>query len=72
MLAELDYPPYFYTLREIGKRGRLNLPKRSHLIEALQEAGYRASLTHINLQAIKTNANLATCIAISRKIENRE
>jgi tRNA (guanine26-N2/guanine27-N2)-dimethyltransferase len=68
MLDELDYPPYFYTLREIGKRGELNLPKRSHLIEALQAAGYQASVTHINLQAIKTNADFHTCMAIARKI----
>jgi tRNA (guanine26-N2/guanine27-N2)-dimethyltransferase len=66
MLAELNSPPYFYTLREIGKRGQLNLPKRSHLIAALQDAGYQSSITHVNLQAIKTNADLDTCIEIAR------
>ena len=68
MAAENDFSPYFYTLREIGKRGKLDLPKRSHLIQALQDNGYQAALTHINAQAIKTNANIHTCIAIARQI----
>lgn len=69
MLAEIDFPPYFYTLSEIGKRGKLDLPKRTDLITALQQAGYRASVTHINSQAIKTNADIDTCIAVARVIK---
>jgi tRNA (guanine26-N2/guanine27-N2)-dimethyltransferase len=68
MEAEADFPPYFYTLREIGKRGRMNTPKRDNLLQALQEQGYHASSTHINPQAIKTDANLATCIHISDRL----
>ncbi|MGL5074307.1 MAG: tRNA (guanine-N1)-methyltransferase, partial [Waterburya sp.] len=68
MLDEIDLPPYFYTLREIGRRGKLDLPKRSHLITALQAQGYQAAATHINLQGIKTNADLQTCIAIAHDI----
>lgn len=66
MESEADFPPYFYTLREIGRRGKMDLPKRSHLIEALQAQGYRATTTHINAQAIKTDADMATCITIGR------
>jgi tRNA (guanine26-N2/guanine27-N2)-dimethyltransferase len=66
MAAEMDFPPYFYTLREIGRRGKLDLPKRSHLIQAIQDQGYQATATHINPQAIKTNVNLDTCIAIAK------
>ncbi len=62
MIAENDFPPYFYTLREIGKRGKLDLKARSHLIQALQNNGYQAAPTHINPQAIKTNADIQTCI----------
>jgi tRNA (guanine26-N2/guanine27-N2)-dimethyltransferase len=68
MEAEADFPPYFYTLREIGRRGKMDLPKRSHFIQALQEKGYRATATHINAQAIKTNADLTTCITIGRTL----
>jgi tRNA (guanine26-N2/guanine27-N2)-dimethyltransferase len=64
--GETDFPPYFYSLKEIGRRGKLDVPKRSHLIETLQNHGYRATQTHINPQAIKTTASLADCIALSR------
>ncbi len=69
LAAEIDFPPYFYTLREIGKRGKLDLPKRGHLIQALQKEGYQASVTHINSQAIKTNADINTCITVARSIK---
>lgn len=63
---EAEMPPHFYPLKEIGHRGRLDLPKRDRLILALQQAGYRASTTHINSQAIKTDADMQTCIAVAR------
>ena len=68
MQAEADLPPYFYTLAEIGSRGKMNLPKRSRLIQALQERDYRATATHINAEAIKTDADLLTCIALARSL----
>ncbi len=71
MAGEIDLPPYFYSLREIGNRGKLDLPKRSHLIKALQNKGYQAADTHIAPQAIKTNANLQTCISISTLLKNQ-
>jgi tRNA (guanine26-N2/guanine27-N2)-dimethyltransferase len=64
MREENDFPPYFYSFREIGRRGKLDLPKREDLIAALLEQGYRAAATHINPQALKTNASLAQCIAL--------
>lgn len=67
LAAEIEYPPYFYTLGEIGKRGKIDLPKRSQFISALQEAGYPASTTHINDLAIKTTADIYTCIAIAKQ-----
>jgi tRNA (guanine26-N2/guanine27-N2)-dimethyltransferase len=46
----------------------MGIPKRERLIQALQERGYRASPTHIHAQAIKTDANLPTCIAVAHCI----
>ncbi|MDB9494302.1 tRNA (guanine-N1)-methyltransferase [Spirulina major CS-329] len=66
--AEAQMPPYFYTLQAIGKRGKLDLPKRSHLITALHDHGHAASATHINPQAIKTTAALAACVAIAQSL----
>ncbi|MEL6930723.1 MAG: tRNA (guanine-N1)-methyltransferase [Cyanobacteria bacterium J06600_6] len=68
MQGEIDFPPYFYTLKEIGNRGKLDLPKKSSLIQALQNQGYQAAATHIEPQAIKTNTNLETVVAIAKGI----
>lgn len=68
MQGETDFPPYFYTLGEIGRRGKMDIPARSHLISALEAASYRAATTHINPQAIKTDADLHTCVAIARTL----
>ena len=68
MQGEANLPPYFYTLSEIGRRGKLDLPKRDHLIPALRSQGYHTSLTHINPQAIKTDADLPTCIQVARNL----
>ena len=68
MIAEAELPPYFFTLGEIGKRGKLDLPQRSVIVKALQDKGYRASETHINPEAIKTNANIHSCIAVAKEV----
>ncbi len=68
MSAEADLPPYFYLLGEIGRRGRMDIPRRSHLIQALQDLGYQASATHVNAEAIKTNASLKICIQAAQKL----
>ncbi|MEM8828882.1 MAG: tRNA (guanine-N1)-methyltransferase [Cyanobacteria bacterium P01_G01_bin.19] len=62
MAGEIGLPPCFYTLQEIGKHAQSDLPKRSHLIEMLQEKSYQAAPTHINPQAIKTNASIHSII----------
>jgi tRNA (guanine26-N2/guanine27-N2)-dimethyltransferase len=68
MTEESHLPPYFYTLSEIGKRGKLDIPKRNNLIQALRDRGYQATATHINVEAIKTNANIDTCISVAKLI----
>ncbi len=62
MVAEAEMPPYFYPLGEIGRRGKLDLPKCADLIQTLQAWGYRASVTHLDRQAIKTDADMPTCV----------
>ena len=71
MQNELDFPPYFYTLGNIGKFGKLDLPKRSHLIEAIQDRGYRAAATHIDPQGIKTDAEMEEIVAIAQTLRNK-
>jgi len=66
LMEEAELPPYFYTLGEIGRRGKMDIPKRDRLIQGLQQQGYQATATHINPEGIKTDANLTTCIEIAR------
>jgi tRNA (guanine26-N2/guanine27-N2)-dimethyltransferase len=65
MQGEIDFPPYSYPLAEIGRRAKVDIPPRSHLIQSLQQAGYRAVPSAIDAQAIKTDASLAQCLAIA-------
>lgn len=66
MAAEATMPPYYYLLGDIGRRGQMDIPKRQRLIEALSDRQFRATVTHLNSQAIKTTAPLKDCIAIAR------
>jgi len=66
MEGEAEMPPYFFPLGEIGRRGRCDVGGRSPLIATLQAWGYRACRTHLNPQAIKTDADIITCIRATR------
>jgi tRNA (guanine26-N2/guanine27-N2)-dimethyltransferase len=68
MQAENSLPPYYYPLGEIGRRGKIDLPRRDRLIQALLSAGYQASPTHLNPEALKTNAPFPTCVAIAQTL----
>ena len=67
--AEADLPPYYFTLGEIGRRGKLDLPKRDRLLQALHTHGYAASPTHITPQAIKTTAPFSVCVALAQDLK---
>jgi len=67
MSAEADLPPYFFTLGEIGRRATIDIPQRDRLIEALQDRGYQASPTHINAQALKTDAAFQVCLEVAKQ-----
>lgn len=66
MQAEATLPPYYFTLPEIGRHGRMDIPKRERLMAVLGDRGFRVSRTHFDAQAIKTDATLADCIAAAR------
>jgi tRNA (guanine26-N2/guanine27-N2)-dimethyltransferase len=63
MLEETAMPPYFHTLGEVGRRGKMDIPRRDQLRDRLLAQGYQFGLTHIHPQGFKTNATLADCIA---------
>jgi tRNA (guanine26-N2/guanine27-N2)-dimethyltransferase len=65
MQAESDLPPYFYTLGEIGRRGKMDIPRRDRLIQALHDRGFRCAKTHIHPAGIKTDASFAELLNLS-------
>lgn len=68
MRDENELPPYFYTLAELGRRGKMDIPKRDRLLEALHNIGHRGVKTHIETQAIKTDASFQTCLTLAKKL----
>ncbi|NJL87600.1 MAG: tRNA (guanine-N1)-methyltransferase [Leptolyngbyaceae cyanobacterium SM1_1_3] len=68
MVAEADLPPYYFALGEIGRHGQTDIPRRDRLIERLRDRGYRATLTHLDSQAIKTDAAMTTCIELAKGV----
>ncbi len=69
MQVEATLPPYYYTVRDLGRRGRIDSPRRAHLIQSLQEAGYRASQTHLDPEAVKTDASFHDCLQVARAMQ---
>ncbi len=68
MQAESSLPPYYYPLAEIGRRDKIDIPPRDVLLQQLQLAGFEATRTHIDTQAIKTTAPLRVCIQLARRL----
>ncbi|MEO1592233.1 MAG: tRNA (guanine-N1)-methyltransferase [Cyanobacteria bacterium J06632_22] len=68
MVDEAEMPPYYYPLGEIGRRGKMDIPQRDGLITALRAAGYRATRTHLDFQAVKTDAPIAACMTVAKEM----
>ncbi|MFQ4139729.1 tRNA (guanine-N1)-methyltransferase [Nodosilinea sp. PGN35] len=68
MAQEIDLPPYYYPLGEIGRRGQIDIPNRDRLIAALHAQGYRAAIPSVDWQGVKTSAAFEDCVAIARSM----
>ncbi|MBE9079205.1 tRNA (guanine-N1)-methyltransferase [Romeria aff. gracilis LEGE 07310] len=64
---EAEMPPYCYPLGEIGRRGQMDIPQRDRLLAGLRVRDFRACRTHLDAQAIKTDAPMAICLEVARK-----
>jgi tRNA (guanine26-N2/guanine27-N2)-dimethyltransferase len=71
MAGEIPFPPYFFTLAELGRRAKVDIPKRNRLIAVLQAEGYGAVVTHLDFQAVKTTATFQTCMEIVRNLHKK-
>jgi tRNA (guanine26-N2/guanine27-N2)-dimethyltransferase len=65
---EAELPPYHFPLGEIGRWGKMDIPPRDRLLQALREAGYRAVGTHLSGAAIKTDAPIAAVVECARSL----
>ncbi|MGB3295562.1 MAG: tRNA (guanine-N1)-methyltransferase [Phormidesmis sp.] len=70
MQAEADLPPYYYSLAEIGRRGKTDIPPREALLASLRQQGFTAVRTHIDAQAIKTDAPMETCLRLAAQVRH--
>ncbi|WP_404789309.1 tRNA (guanine-N1)-methyltransferase [Altericista sp. CCNU0014] len=70
MAGEIPFPPYFFTLAELGRRAKVDIPKRSQLLIALKKNNYKAALTHIEPQAVKTDASILALIALAKELQS--
>ena len=66
MEQEAAMPPYYYPLAEIGRRGQMDVPARDRLIKGICDRSYRATRTHLDAQAIKTDAPLKVCLEVAK------
>ncbi|MGB2925760.1 MAG: hypothetical protein WBB82_10710 [Limnothrix sp.] len=71
MRSENALPPYFFPLKEVGSRAKIDLPPRDRLITTLQEKGFMASRTHIQTEALKTNASMGEIRAIAAHLSSK-
>ena len=63
-LKEIDMPPSYYTLDEIAHRKRSAPISLAKIIDKIQQAGYKASITSMNPSAFKTNARIDEILSI--------
>jgi len=63
-LKEIDMPPSYFTLDEIERRKRLAPIPLAKIIEKIQKAGFRASITSMNPSAFKTDARMNEILSI--------
>ncbi len=68
MAQEIDLPPYYYPLGEIGRRGQMDIPNRDRLIAALHTQGHQAAVPSMDWQGVKTDAAFGDCVSIARTI----
>jgi len=66
--SESEIPvPFYYDIHKIADKLRAQIPSFDVVQKKLEENGYKASRTHFNLHAIKTDADAEEIISIIKK-----
>lgn len=66
--GEVDAPPFYFEGGDLCSRHGLTQPPIKEVVKALQSEGYRASRTHFNPDAVKTDAPEHTVAAIYERL----
>jgi tRNA (guanine26-N2/guanine27-N2)-dimethyltransferase len=61
---EVDMPPAYFTLDEIGRRKQSAPPSLTNIIERIQGIGYRATKTCMNPSGFKTDARIDEILSL--------
>jgi tRNA G26 N,N-dimethylase Trm1 len=62
-------PPFYFNLHRHSPKGPKLLPVDT-VIKCLRNAGYRASRTHFDREAVRTNASLSNLITVLTEVAN--
>jgi len=62
-------PPFYFNLHRHSPKGPKLLPIDT-VIQCLRNAGYRASRTHFDREAVRTNANLSNLVTVLTEAAN--
>ena len=62
-------PPFYFNLHRHSPKGPKLLPVDT-VIQCLRNAGYRASRTHFDREAVRTNASLSNLMTVLREAAN--
>ena len=62
MIAETPFPPYHFSLGQLGKWAKSDPPNRDRFFESLRQQGFEATLLHWNPECFKTTAPWKTCL----------
>ena len=70
MVNESDpaLPPYFIHTHDLSRRAGVSPPPRDRIMDQLRAEGFLAYRSHVERDAIKTDADMATCVAATLQV----
>lgn len=70
-MDDVSHPPFYYNIHK--HHPHLNqLMKINKVVEALKDAGFRASKTHFDKLAVRTDAPLTKLFEIMKMLDQQE
>ncbi len=71
LVQEPEDVPWSFQLAEVSRRARTSPPKSRAVVDRLRELGYRASITHYDRAAIKTDAPANILLQLVRELAGK-